>query len=527
MTLEDLLADRSLGLRLLAEGDSPRAPVQWVHVSDLEDPTPFLEQGLVLLTTWLLPRDPAATDEYVRRLRAAGVCALGFGYDATQRLTGCPPELVEAARRHAMPLFEVPQSTPFIAVTRAVATALAAEENARSQALHRTAQELTRAAASDDGARRIVMQLAKAVDGWVVLASPTGKAVHASPHHAVRRLAQLGEQFGYLARTGPRTAAAVRVDDDAVQLQTLGVDRVRGLLVVGHGHELDSYAFAAIDTAACLLTVRLERSRGQYRAERRLHSAVLNLLLAGRFAEAEAVLGELAEQLPAPPLRVHLLELEPRRLDTVLLACAAAAARGREGQLSAAPQERPPQSGGSSPEPGRPAAQPNTLVVLATAGGHLEQVLPEIAARAEGVLGSSEPRELAGLTTGLAEAEQALTAARASGRAVRFEDLSRGRLLELLGEERMHHWAARVLRPLLEGEPEDLATVRAWLAHAGSLKDAAAELGVHRNTVRQRLQRIRQLVDHDLDDAVDRAELLIALQAIARAGTGNEPGRPG
>ncbi|MDH6126486.1 PucR family transcriptional regulator ligand-binding domain-containing protein [Kitasatospora sp. GP82] len=162
VTLEDLLAERSLGLRLLAEGGSLREPVQCVHVSDLEDPTPFLEQGLVLLTAWLLPRDPAATDEYVRRLRESGVRALGFGYDATQRLTGCPPELVEPAHRHAMPLFEVPQSTPFIAVTRAVATAVAAEENTKAQALHRTAQELTRAAASDDGARRIVMRLATA-----------------------------------------------------------------------------------------------------------------------------------------------------------------------------------------------------------------------------------------------------------------------------------------------------------------------------------------------------------------------------
>ncbi|MGK4585734.1 PucR family transcriptional regulator [Kitasatospora sp. HPMI-4] len=497
MTLEDLLADRSLGLRLLAGGEELRSPVQWVHASDLEDPTPFLEQGLVLLTTWLLPRDPAQTDEYVRRLRAAGVRAIGFGYDATQRLTGCPPELVEAARRHGMPLFEVPRSTPFIAVSRAVATAIAAEEHAKAQALHRTTQELTRAAASDEGARRIVKRLAKAIDGWAVLTSPVGRPVHASPHHAERRLAQLGEQFGYLLRTGPRAAAAVRVEQDAVQLQTLGVDRVRGLLVVGRENQLDSYAFAAVDTAACLLTVRLERSRGQYRAERRLYAAVFDLLLAGRFAEAEAVLGDLTAQLPAAPLRVHLLEIEPRQLDTALLACAAAAARGREGHLA--------------------AVRPDRLVVLATAEGRLEQELPEITTRAEGLLGSSEPRGLTALGSGLAEAEQALATAHAGGsRTVRFEDLSRGRLLELLGEERMRQWAARVLRPLLEGEPEDLATVRAWLTNAGSLKDAAAELGVHRNTVRQRLQRIRQLIDHDLDDAVDRAELLIALQAIAR-----------
>ena len=54
-TLRALLARRDLQLRLDGpEGLEPSAldrPVRWVHSSDLADPTPFLSEGLVLLTT--------------------------------------------------------------------------------------------------------------------------------------------------------------------------------------------------------------------------------------------------------------------------------------------------------------------------------------------------------------------------------------------------------------------------------------------------------------------------------------------
>ena len=54
-SLRALLARRDLHLRLVADGDLAPGildrPVRWVHSSDLVDPTPFLSEGLVLLTT--------------------------------------------------------------------------------------------------------------------------------------------------------------------------------------------------------------------------------------------------------------------------------------------------------------------------------------------------------------------------------------------------------------------------------------------------------------------------------------------
>ena len=48
-----------LGLRRLAGPDGRDRPVRWVAVSELEDPTPFLDGGELLLSTGM--RLPAAS----------------------------------------------------------------------------------------------------------------------------------------------------------------------------------------------------------------------------------------------------------------------------------------------------------------------------------------------------------------------------------------------------------------------------------------------------------------------------------
>lgn len=60
--LGELLHQYQLGLVLIAGTDETTAsrPVQWVHVSELEDPTPFLTPRTVLLTTGALRRGARA-----------------------------------------------------------------------------------------------------------------------------------------------------------------------------------------------------------------------------------------------------------------------------------------------------------------------------------------------------------------------------------------------------------------------------------------------------------------------------------
>jgi hypothetical protein len=77
--------------------------------------------------------------------------------------------------------------------------------------------------------------------------------------------------------------------------------------------------------------------------------------------------------------------------------------------------------------------------------------------------------------------------------------------------------AARRLAPLDElrgAAPERLAiTLRAWIDHQGSAPAVARALGVHPQTVRHRLRRLRELFGAALDDPDARFELSLALRA--------------
>ncbi|KIF00376.1 hypothetical protein PL81_41530, partial [Streptomyces sp. RSD-27] len=89
----------------------------------------------------------------------------------------------------------------------------------------------------------------------------------------------------------------------------------------------------------------------------------------------------------------------------------------------------------------------------------------------------------------------------------------------LVGEAEARAHAEALLAPL---SPALRETLRAWLSHHGSWDRTAAALGVHRNTVRQRIARCAALLGGtDLDDADTRMELWFALRWLSPA-----PDRP-
>ncbi|MER7161776.1 helix-turn-helix domain-containing protein, partial [Streptomyces lydicus] len=75
---------------------------------------------------------------------------------------------------------------------------------------------------------------------------------------------------------------------------------------------------------------------------------------------------------------------------------------------------------------------------------------------------------------------------------------------------------ARALLAPLAGSPPLLDTLHNWLSLHGNWDRTATSLGIHRNTVRQRISRITTLLDTDLDDADVRMELWFALRTLDR-----------
>jgi PucR family transcriptional regulator, purine catabolism regulatory protein len=74
--------------------------------------------------------------------------------------------------------------------------------------------------------------------------------------------------------------------------------------------------------------------------------------------------------------------------------------------------------------------------------------------------------------------------------------------------------ARQILRPLLDADPVLLSTLASYLDSAGVTTMTARRLGVHRNTVRQRIARIEALLDADLSDPDTRLALQLAQRLV-------------
>lgn len=80
----------------------------------------------------------------------------------------------------------------------------------------------------------------------------------------------------------------------------------------------------------------------------------------------------------------------------------------------------------------------------------------------------------------------------------------------------LRSFCARVLGPLASERHSDLRrTLEEYIRSHGSQSAVSRNLYLHRNTVRQRLRRIEQLTDTDLDDPEKRLMLQLALLGLA------------
>jgi PucR family transcriptional regulator, purine catabolism regulatory protein len=496
-TLQDLVSLRELKLTVRAGEHALDRPITWVHTSEFADPARFLEGGELLLTTGqFLNRIGLRPHAYVQRLADAGVSGLGFGIGLPHETT--PDRLVDAAREVGLPLLEVPLEVPFIAISKAVSHALAAEEYAAVKRTYEAQQALTRAAVTGEGFAALIRQLARRLDAWAVLLDQAGAVVHAAPPSARERLVELGGEVDRLRTARAPASTAFVADGDEVVIQSLGSgSRVRGFLAVGRPHALTVADRHVLNTAVSLLTLGLEQSRRLDTAERQLRAGLFQLLLVGQVGAARGLARELWGGLPTEPIRVLALagRVEIRAAAADLLTAQSVT---RDLAFHADGDDM-------------------TIVIVSEAGPLTSWVL-ELPSRLDGLtIGVSEPGDYRDVADRHRQAAQAAeTGARTGTSITRFGELGREGLGWFMDPERAQVFAAALLEPLVRhdatGRGDLVTSLRVWLEQHGQWDPAAARLGVHRHTLRQRMQKVEQLLGRSLDLPGTRAELWLALQ---------------
>lgn len=167
ISLTDLISAQDLFLAVRGSAPIGPVPVQWVAVTELEDPSPFLSGGEVVLTTGMRQRTGAVQRRFVESVHRAGALAIGFGTGLS--LDRVPGPLLEEANRLGLPVFEVPYSTPFIAIGKLVADALSADHVEQLHELLSGHQALAKALLSGRGLTGLLHDLAEILGTEVAL----------------------------------------------------------------------------------------------------------------------------------------------------------------------------------------------------------------------------------------------------------------------------------------------------------------------------------------------------------------------
>ncbi|HUL84962.1 MAG TPA: PucR family transcriptional regulator ligand-binding domain-containing protein [Actinomycetota bacterium] len=505
VTVDDIVAIPGLALRLLAGEDAADRPVRWVHASELEDPTPWLRGGELILTTGMGVGDtPAAQRAYLRRLVDAGISGvgfgLGFGHDRV------PRALVMEAAKHAVPLFEVPYPVPFIAITEAVFTKLLAEQYDVLQRAVEAQHVLTAAVLEGEGVDGIASSLAAVTTGWVLLLDLHGQALAATGRAAQLRQ---GSVWSELQRSRPEGSSfSLTLVDRGhhIWVQPVGAHgRTEAFLAVGKTEQPSQLDRIVAGHALSLFAIELATSKAVADAERRLRGDLLDELIAGRLSPGDAARGLGRFGFGDGHLVAIALEAAGGDVEADRLALAATDASSRRG-------------GGFLV-----AAQDEGIALLLPTDPELDlaELAKEIGRRvgAELRTGSGSPVGAEDVGRSLREARYALRVCRLEGWPhAGFEDLGTYRLLLSMSEpDALRAFADALLAPL-DGYDRDqhgdlLPSLQAFLEHNARWESAAAQLYVHRHTLRYRMRKVEELTGRDLTSSFDRMEFWLALRA--------------
>lgn len=531
LTVRELL--QGLDVRLLTGETAVDLPVRWVHISELQDPTPWLSGGELLLSTGMLLDTDADQREFVARLADHQLAGLGFGVGF--RHPEVPEALLQAAAEREFPVFEIPYEVPFIAITESAFSKLVNEQYAVLRRAISAHERLERIVLSERGLEALAGALSTLIGAAVLVFDARGeplvqrafrRAVEpeavAALHAALCDRARRREARAFLPPLQEEAdrALALPVSADG-RAGSAGAERVpeAWLVAIKDGGPLTDFDRLTLHQAVTIVALELLRGRVAGDTERRLAGDVLAAIVGGELAGPE-----LARRLEPFGLsdRVAVLVVQ----------------RANNGRGSPAPVEDALATAlREEASPGLVASAGSLTCALVA--GIAE---PELFALAERVTRRLHEGLGPGLRVGVGRpvpggdarrsfhegrcAAEALALGVASGgqngadasvRLATYKDLGSFQLLlSLQDEEALRLFCDSILGPIEASEGhyggELMRSLEAFIEENGQWERAARRLYCHRHTLRYRIKRVEELTGRNLGSARDRIEFWLALR---------------
>lgn len=502
VSVRDLLDLRGLSLTLVAGSSGLDRSIRWVHIAELDDPTPWLKGGEVVLTTGMgIGNSPARQKAYVKRLAGAGIAGLGLSVGHNYRKV--PKAMLDAAEELDFPILEIPYQVPFIAITEAIATRLLAEQYNQLQRAVDAQQVLTRAVMEAEGVKGVANALANVIHGWALVLDLHGTPLATTSRDAGQRADRIWRELRESRPEGTGFSLTVVDEGHHVWIQPIGAQgRVESFLAVGKPEVLTPFDRIVAGHALSLFAIELSKERAVADAERRMQGDFFEALVAGSLSDHDASRG-LARFGLTKEGKIFVMALEG--VETNGLAWAAEDYFSRLG-------------GGFLVSPNG-----ETVNVLVAADDDLEpkRISADLGSRVNASVraGFSSRVPVGEIARGLREARYALQVCRLEQwDAAGFGDLGTYRLLLSMADpDALRAFADSLLAPLdaydHDHGGELIPSLRSFLEHNARWETAAAELFVHRHTLRYRMRKVEELTGRKLSSSFDRMEFWLALRA--------------
>jgi PucR family transcriptional regulator, purine catabolism regulatory protein len=535
LPLGDLIRD--LDVRLVAGEAGVENAVRWVHISELEDPTPWLSGGELLLTTGMRLLEPEEQRAFVRLLAGHGLAGMGLGTGFAHREV--PPALRDEASQLGFPLVEVPYEVPFIAVTEKAASHLVNEHYAVLQRALSAHERLERIVLSERGLDGVADALASLIGGPALIFDARGAELVRRTHRAplseetveelraeLRRRIRDGARRGY-APGGELEGRALALP--VVRTPPNGTaqpgDLPHAWLVAAKdGGALTEFDRLTLHQAVTIVALELLRRRVADDTERRLAGDVLDAIVSGELSG------------PDVARRLGPFGLSDRVAAIVLRS-------SEEGRAASG-------SGGGSIETALwSALREEAIPTLVASVGPLACALvpgasdEDLLALGQRVLNAADGELRGESRVGIGRAVPAVDARRSfhearcalealalgvagtdgnggapeKPRLATYKDLGSFQLLlSLQDDEALRLFCDSILGPIEASEGpyggELMRSLEAFIEENGQWERAARRLYCHRHTLRYRIRRVEELTGRNLSSARDRIEFWLALR---------------
>jgi purine catabolism regulator len=535
LTIRDLLAESEFRLNLVAGRAGEDRAVEGIHLSELEDPTPWMLPKSVLLTTGLnIKDDGPAGVRLLDVLERAGMSGMGVALE--HYLSELPPSMVERADQLGLPLFTVPMTVPFRRILAFTYDSLAAGDSYRLRRSISVQSHLLELLIEERGISQLVQQLGQLLEATVFLFDGAGNPIATAEGQA--RLSAHGRTVlweRYLEhrdRREPHPAfqsSGFRVSYREAALHGV-VERV--LMAVYANRPIPELAETTLSYAQKLLTLDVLRERDIATLQRRMRTDLMDDLVSGigtekelssrmreygldpdrqwrvAVADIDDFLDQFASTIGPADREEQMQEFKNRLL---VAADAILAAQGlpfltilKSDSVVSLIQFSDP----------TPAGAERTLAIL-------RDQLQEALDSASVSIGVSAPGTGAvAVEVAFRQAREALSLTRRTeGLRIRFFDQihPQNRLLDSQSPESLAAIYDETIRPLDEYDARRRAqllhTLEVFLAEERSLNRTARVLHMHRNTLAKRIARIEEILGRSLEATDDLVAIGLGLRA--------------